>query len=215
MHAVNTQIIKKLDSFFSQFKPLKIKKDKVLYQPDDPISNIYFLKTGLIRQYSISEDGEEVTINIFRPNSFLPIMLILSNKPNKYFFEAQTNLEVFEAPFQKVLEFLQKEPTVLFDLTRRFAAAIGGLTTRIEELSFRQSEERIKSLLNYLAEKFGKNDKNGLLINLPLTHKDIATWVNLTRETTSRQLENLTKEGIISFNHQYITILNQKRLEEV
>lgn len=184
-----------------------------MYRPDDPISNIYLLKTGLVRQYSITENGEEITINVFRPTSFLPIMLVLSGQPNKYFFEAQTDLFVFAAPFEKVLEFLQKEPTVLFDLTKRFAAAIGGLSTRVEELSFSGSKNRISSLILYLADKFGVTEGEKIIINLPLTHKDLATWVNLTRETTSRQLEKLTKEGTISYDHHIVTIKDLNKLK--
>lgn len=215
MHGMESKVSEKLNSFFSQYKLLKLKKGKIIYQPDDPISDIYLLKEGLVRQYSISKNGDEVTINVFRPISFLPIMLILSNQPNKYFFEAQTDLEVFGAPFEKVLEFLQKEPTVLFDLTKRFAAAIGGLTTRIEELSFNEARDHVTSLLLYLADRFGKTEDQKITINLPLTHQDLASWTSLTRETTSRQLEKLVKESVISFNHKYITILDIKRLEKV
>ena len=212
MFEMEPQVLEKLNSFFSQYKPLTIKKGKILYQPDDQILNIYLLKEGLVRQYSISEKGDEVTINVFRPYSFFPIMLILANQSNNYFFEAQTDITAFRAPAEKVIEFLKSEPEVLFDLTKRFSAAITGLSKRIEELSFDQASNRIASLLLYLAQRFGEQNDGEIIINLPLTHQDLASWTSLTRETASRQLKNLSSLGIISYNRQSITILDKNRL---
>lgn len=211
---MDNEIVKKLDSFFNQYKSLSLKKGKTLYQPNDPIHSIYLLKQGLIKQYAISENGEELTINVFRPNSFFPIMLILANQPNKYFFQAETDVLVFRAPIKKVSEFLQLNSDVLLDLTKRFSAAILGLSARLEELSFHQASNRISSLILYLADRFGEVKDSKTVINLPLTHQDLASWTSLTRETISRQLEQLSKKGLISYNRHSITILDKDKLQD-
>lgn len=203
---------KKVETFFSKFTPKSFKKGDVFLQPDDQVSNIFLIKEGLVKQYILSENGEELTINVFRPNSFFPIMLALANQPNKYFFEAQTNVSALRAPTKKVIEFLEENPDVLLDLTKRFSAAILGLSIRVEELSFHQASNRISSLLLYLAERFGEIKDSKIVIKLPLTHQDLASWTSLTRETVSRQLEQLSKEGIILYDRQSITILDKNRL---
>jgi len=210
---VNNEIVKKLDSFFNRYKSLSLKKGKTLYQPNDPIHSIYLLKQGLIKQYAISENGEELTINVFRPNSFFPIMLVLANQPNKYFFQAKTDVAIFKAPTKEVLEFLKLNPDVLLDLAKRFSAAILGLSTRVEELSFYQAKNRVSSLLLYLAEKFGGTKNGKTVIKLLLTHQDLASWTSLTRETVSRQLEQLSKAGLINYNRHSITILDKDKLQ--
>ena len=210
---MNNEIVKKLDSFFNRYKSLSLKKGKTLYQPNDPIHSIYLLKQGLIKQYAISENGEELTINIFRPNSFFPIMLVLADQPNKYFFQAETDIVTFKAPTKEVLEFLEVNPDILLDLTKRFAAAILGLSIRVEELSFHQAQNRVYSLLLYLAEKFGETKNGKTVIKLLLTHQDLASWTSLTRETVSRQLEQLSKAGLINYNRHSITILDKDKLQ--
>ena len=209
---MNNEIVKKLDSFFNRYKSLSLKKGKTLYQPNDPIHSIYLLKQGLIKQYAISENGEELTINIFRPNSFFPIMLVLADQPNKYFFQAETDVAIFKAPTKEVLEFLRLNPVVLLDLAKRFSAAILGLSIRVEELSFHQAQNRVYSLLLYLAEKFGETKNGKTVIKLLLTHQDLASWTSLTRETVSRQLEQLSKQGVINYSQQSITIIDKNRL---
>lgn len=211
---MDTNVQKKLEEFFSQFRPLHYKKGDIIVRPEDPIFGIYLLKKGFVKQYIVSEDGDEVTIHIFRPISFFPMMLAIGNVENNYFFEAVDTVEVWRAPTDKALDFVKDEPEILFDLASRFAAGLNGLSKRIEVLMFENAYRRITSLLLYLAKRFGQEEKNNIIISLPLTHKDIAAWVNLTRETTSRQLEKLSKKGIITYRNHLIAIKNLKELEK-
>lgn len=224
--SMDSHVQKKLEQFFSNYRLLKFKKGEIIVRPDDPIFGIYLLKKGYIRQYVVSEDGGEITINIFRPISFIPMMLAISETENehdfsvnehsfslnRYYFETASEVEVWRAPTDKTIDFVRNEPEVLFDLAKRFAAGLNGLSQRLEDLMFENAYKRVVSLLLYLSKRFGENQGNDLLINLPLTHKDISALVNLTRETTSRQLEKLTKRGVISYTHQYITINDLNKL---
>jgi len=203
----------KLESFFSKYKEVKYKKGEIIIRPDDELSSIYLLRSGNIKQYSITEDGNEVTIHIFRPYSFFPTMLVVGESENTYYFEAIGSVELKRAPKADVIRLLKDEPEVLFDLTRRFALGINGLVKRLENLMYEDAYNRVISLLQYLSEKFGEKQDKHIVIKLPLTHRDIATWVNLTRETTSRQLEKLTKAGIISYYQKLITVKDPQKLE--
>lgn len=204
---------KKLADFFSGYRPLNFKKGEILIRPADSITDIYFLKKGFVKQYTTSEDGDEVSIHIFKPTSFFPIMLALSDAENSYFFEAMNHVEVVKAPKGETLEFIKEEPEILFDLCRRFAAGLNGLAKRIDALMFESAYKRVSSLLLYLGKRFGEKKRGGILIQLTLPHKDIASWVNLTRETTSRQLEKLAKMGIITYKNRLILIKDIKMLE--
>jgi len=49
-----------------------------------------------------------------------------------------------------------------------------------------------------LISRFGKTTADGLLIDVPLRHQDIASSVNATRETTSRELVALERKGLLA-----------------
>lgn len=199
---------RKLDTFFLQYKPLTYQKGKIILSANDPVSSIFLLKSGFVRQYYISKDGEELTLHIFKPMSFFPLMLVLSNSPNKYYFEAVSKTGVLRCPTEEVLAFIKQENDVLFDLTSRFAKGLVGLADRLEELTLGSSHYRICSLLIYLASRLGKKSKAGIEIELSLAHRDIASWVGTTRETASRQLKQLVKKKIISYKKGRFIILD-------
>lgn len=205
---------KKVNNFFSSFKPLAYKKNEVIIRSGDSISQIYYLKKGYVRQYLLTADGEDVTMHIFKPSSFFPIMLVLSNTENKYFFETVTPAKVFIAPKDAVLTFLKKEPDVLFDLTARMSSGIMGLLNKIENTVFKNSHYKVTSLLLYLAKRFGKKQKDSIRIELPITHADLANWIGLQRETVSRKIELLKKKGHLANKNQSLVIHNIKKLED-
>lgn len=212
---MDPSVQRKLENFFSKYKLLSFKKGEVLVRAENPIFGVYLLKKGYIRQYVVSEDGDEITINIFRPISFIPMMLIIGQMENKYFFEAATPVEVWRAPVDKTLEFIKNDPEVLYNLAKRFAQGLNGIAQRLEDLMFENAEKRVGSLLSYLLSRFGEKDESNIVINLPLTHKDIAAWVNLTRETASRQIEKLIKQGIISYKNHLITVYQPQKLHKL
>lgn len=209
---MNQNVSEKIDKFFSGFYPVSFEKGEIIIHPDGKIQNIFLLKKGKVRMYAVSDDGQEITLHIFRPQSFFPIMLSLSEVYGKYYFEALEKAEAVKTPVGKVIEFVKSDQEVLFDLTTRFSNAISGLTLRIETMAFEDAYNRIASLLLYLCEKFGERKEDKTIINMTLQHEDIANWVGLRRETVSRQFEKMQKEGIIESKNKQL-LVNLQRLK--
>lgn len=59
--------ISKLEEFFSRYRLTTYKKGEIIYRPEDDPSHIAFIKSGYVRLFALSKDGEEMTINIFKP----------------------------------------------------------------------------------------------------------------------------------------------------
>lgn len=211
---MDTQVKTKIEGFFSKYTPATFTKNQIVISPEEKVTSVYFLKKGLVRMYVISEEGEEATIHVFRSGSFFPIMLSLSSRPNKYYFEAVEDMEVVKAPAKEVTEFIKSNPDVLFDLTTRFADAITGLMLRIEQLVSQGAYPKIVSLLLYLADTFGEKTENGILIKLRFSHDQIGAGVGVARETVSRQMEKLEKKDIISQKDHKIIIKDIEKLQE-
>src|SRR6186713_989650 len=100
------EIQAKLTDFFSHYHPLSFEKGASIIRPDNDYA-IYFIQTGFVQQYLETETGDQITFQVFKPMSFFPIMLALTDEKNVYTFAAQTSVKVFKAPKQDVLIFLQ------------------------------------------------------------------------------------------------------------
>jgi len=205
----------KLESFFATFAPLKYGRNATLIKPQDFISHIFYLESGYVRQYILSREGEEITIHIFRPTSFFPMMLALSGTINKYYFEAMTSVSLYKAPRDKVIEFIKNNPDVNLELSRRLSQGIAGLLVRIENLIFDDVEKKLASLLFYLGEHFGEERAGKVVIKLRLTHKDIATWVGTSRESVSRQMKQFENDKLLSYKNSEIVLRDISKIKEI
>lgn len=205
---------KKLNNFFSQFKLLYYKKDEIILRPDDTPSGVFYLCKGYVRLYSISQTGEELTLIIFKPEDFFPIVWAINNTPDEYYCEAMTPVEVWRAPREEFLAFIKSDPDVFLELTSRILIRLGGLLERMGYLVFGSAYQKVASILVICAQRFGLKEGKGIKICVPLTHKDIANLVGITRETASVEMKKLERKGFIYHRGRLFMIKDIKGLEK-
>ena len=63
--------------------------------------------------------------------------------------------------------------------------------------SYRRVDIMLLKLLNWLGKKFGRQVEQGQLIDLRLTHQDLAEILGSTRVTITRTLNQLEQQGLI------------------
>lgn len=207
------KIIQKLDKFFGDFDRHQYQKGELLIRADEEPKGIFYLRRGLVRQYSISEKGSEVTLNLYKPYTFFPMMWALNNTPNNYYFETVTSASMSIAPKEKVIEFMKSDPEVLYDLTKRLYKGIDGLLKRLEYLMSGEAYKKLIITLLINRERFASKEQKST-IDLKLTHKDLASQAGISRETVSREMKKLEKKDLISYSRNLITIKNLAKLEK-
>ena len=67
----------------------------------------------------------------------------------------------------------------------------------LKVLSFTDAEQRIRRVLINSGDQFGVNDPRGTIINLRLTHQDIANLATTARETVTRAISRFVQAGEI------------------
>jgi CRP/FNR family cyclic AMP-dependent transcriptional regulator len=208
------EIREKLYFFFTKFEKQIYKKNTIVILADENPSDIFYIQEGIVRQYYISKDGKEITLNTFKSHSLFPMSWTASNIHNHYFFEAMTDITIFKAPKEELFHFLKKEPYVLLNLIKRIYIGIEGLWMRIIYSSSGSTYAKLVCTLLILAKRFGKNTSSGIIINLKLTEKTLGTYAGAYRETVSRVLQVLKSKGLVSYEKGFVTIPNMQKLED-
>jgi CRP-like cAMP-binding protein len=211
---MNKSVQHKLDGFFSQYKTSKYKKGEILIRADEAPSGIFYLIKGMVKQYSISHQGDEQVLTIYKPGSFFPMMWAINDTLNTYYFEAIDNIEVKRVGKDEVISFIKGEPDVLYDLVSRLYKGMSGLLSRIEYLMFGSAYHRVIFTIINAAYRFGEKNDDTSKVKLMITHKEIASFSGLTKETISRESHKLQKKGLIENKNKTIIINDIKKLEE-
>lgn len=206
-------LIKILDTFFGKFTKMKYKKGEIIMRAEDTPQGIFYLKKGYVRQFMVSQSGAMLMLQIFKPNSFFPLMWALNDTVNTYYYEAMTPVEVWRAPKAAVVEFLHEYPAVTFNLSRRLLMGLVGMQRRMEYLVMDNAYDKTLLLLLYLAQNLGEKEGKGVVLPVPVTHREISAWIGTTRETASLQVEMLKKRGLITYRKRQLFISSVKALE--
>jgi CRP/FNR family transcriptional regulator len=81
----------------------------------------------------------------------------------------------------------------------------------VEDLAYLKVSDRLLRLFERLAHEHGKAVADGTLIDVRLTHADIASLVGSTRETVSAQLSQLAREKTIRLEGRSIVLLTPEK----
>ncbi|MBA3637524.1 MAG: winged helix-turn-helix domain-containing protein, partial [Rubrobacteraceae bacterium] len=83
-----------------------------------------------------------------------------------------------------------------------------------ESLLHREVSTRLATLLMNLGERFGESNGVGTLIDVRLTHQDLANMIASTREAVSKVMSELQRDGVIESRNRRIVIVNGEALAE-
>jgi CRP/FNR family transcriptional regulator len=204
---MDTDLLKRLNPFFAQYKPLNYKKGQVILRPEDKIEYIYFIEKGYVKFYYLSADGKELTFLIYKPGYIFPLLFtFLGNTTTKYYFEAYTPLTLRRAPRETFTELISTNTFLMFSLSQEVVRRWQELLNRMELLKLGTASQNVAYVVALCAEQFGVRKGHAVTIDLPLAHKDIASMVGLTRETVSLEMKKLEQLGVIEYKRSNITI---------
>lgn len=195
---MNDKIIETLDEHFAKSKLLSYKKGTTLVSLGDEPSGVFYLKEGYVKMNTVLGNGNELTLNIFKPGSFFPMFWALGQVANNYAFETMTNAAIYKIPRNDIENFLSENSEVALDLIKRILSGVDGLLTNYNHFLVGNADTRVASALLVAAKRFGEKTKDGTIVKLQLTHQDIANLAGISRETASVAIEKLAKEKILA-----------------
>lgn len=208
---MNQNITDKLDKFFNAFTPVSFEAGDSLINGTSP-SGVFYLKSGYIRQYAVDGSGNELLINIYKPNTFFPMTWAIADINNRHYFDAIGKVEAYRAPKEQFLEFLDQNQDVLSDLTRRLLVGLDATIERLENFSTGGTHQKVILALLSLARRFPDPEPHSVTITLNLKQEAIAAIAGTTKESLSRALSTLKKQGVIDINGGKITIKDMEML---
>lgn len=202
-----------LETQFKHLPKLFFKRQETIVRAGEPTENIYYVDKGFVRQFAISVDGDELTLNNYKPKSYFYIPWLFKGGQSNDYFEALTNVTVHRAPLRKIQTAIKLNPELLTDVTRRLARGLQASNVQMESLAYGNAASRVAAVIFNLANRFGEPKLKNVKIRLPLTHKLIASIAGLSRETTSLEIEALEKQGILRKKGPIYTVIKMTELK--
>lgn len=204
MLATSEEVIVNL---FQNGTRLTYQKGGFVIRPGETPPGIFYIAKGLVKAYSITKYGEENLLVIRKEGDILGLTWGLTGRTHSIIYSALVPSELIRISLKQFEDHLDKHPRTALPLLGLLAEMYRIHSERILNLEYRSVRERILFFLLSTAERFGHPVQGGTAIGVPLRHQDIASSISATRETTSRELAILERQGIIIKNSQSSVVL--------
>lgn len=192
----------------------KYLKGEIIFFEDNNDENLYILLDGRVKLTMLSPEGKEKAISILQVGDIFGEMSLFDQDTTPITAEVIDDARLVSVPFQDLEEIIRQEPEVAIKIIEALAKRSRLLTSQIRELVFQDAEGRLASLLMRFIEDFGVEVKSGYLIDIVLTHQEIANLMGSSRVTVTKLLNQFIDEGIIKIHKRKIVVMDIDRLGE-
>lgn len=186
-----------------------------LYTVGSPADKVYLLMTGGIKVVKKGQGRKGYVLDFLPPGSILGLADAIIGSPFKERAVAMQPSIVFAWQFSKFMEAVESSTSASKALNKVLANQIKERELQLEEQAVLHLRVKLVNLLHKLAENFGQKIKGGTLINLKITHQDMADYFGASRESVTVMLSKFRKQGLIKFDVRKIIIPDMRALLKV
>lgn len=174
-----------------------ITKNALVQTPESAREGLYFVKEGKLRLYKLNESGKQFTLGILaRGNIFGELNSFSFGTRGVYIEALEPSLlcTMSEPQFERLMI---NRPRLALKFLKALSDRLHEREEQLEQLALHGLRERLLHLLSTLSAKFGIVQDGYALIDLPLSHQEIANMLSASREAVSALMSELAKEGIV------------------
>ncbi|MEH7087136.1 Crp/Fnr family transcriptional regulator, partial [Neobacillus drentensis] len=203
-------------AFFQKKEPIqKIKAGSFLFQEKDAAQYVYLLLKGSISLGRVHLRGKDFILKILNDQELIVEYQLFRDNPH-YQFYAKTliDCEMILIKKEQFEDFILTDPEAMNALVTWLSTGYLKAQMKCQDLIMNGKKGGLYSILIRLCNSYGIKTEDGILIDLPLTHQELANLTFGTREVIQRALKDLREKNIISYDNQKFTIKKLNYLKE-
>jgi CRP-like cAMP-binding protein len=186
-------------------------KGEMLFQKGDPARGFYVVVTGQIKLALPSAQGNEKVVEIIGARQSFGEAVMFMDRPFPVFAEALADTQLIHIAKDAVFQLIDADASFSRRMLAGLSMRLHSLIADVESYTLRSSAQR---LIGYLLQHAPDDGDvgNRIDIELPTSKHVLASRLNLTPETFSRILHELSSSGLIEVHGRSISVPDLRRL---
>lgn len=174
----------------------------VILNENASIRSIPMVVRGALKVIRTEEDGREILLYYIKAGESCIMSFLggLHNETSKVRAEVEEDAEILFLPTDKVSLLIREYPQWLDYIFRLYHKRFEELLQIINEITFKKTDERMRSLLYKKREITGENI-------LHITHEQLANELGTARVVVSRLLKQMEENGMVRLGRNKITLM--------
>jgi CRP-like cAMP-binding protein len=189
--------------YITQPKSIKLKRGDIIYHEGDKAQNLYFIKSGLVGLFHISEDGKETFFRLFGQDYILGHRSFLAEENYHASAIALKAAEIISISGEEYNQICSDHPELNRTLLNIMAKDLGSAELRMASFLEKSAQLRIIETLVYLKLRYPDH---------VWTRKEVAEYSGSTYETVTRVMTKLENMELIRKEGRDFVIIDQDQL---
>ena len=190
----------------------RFKKRAIVYAPTQAGASVLVLARGRVKVHDLTPDGRETILAFVEEGELFGEVAALDGEPRQEFAVAVEDSEVLAVPREDFVALLEARADLTLSITRLIGLRRRRIETRLRDILFLSSRDRLVRVLVELVEAHGEQRGDQHAIRFPLSHQDFAGLIGVSRETVTLALGQLQAERLIDIERRRVVVRDLNRL---
>lgn len=204
---------RELEAVAQALRERSFAKGQVIFTEEDTGQYMYVVKSGRVKVSRWLPSGREVILAVHPAGDCFGELSLLDGRTLPATVTAMVPTTILSLHRSRFLELLS-QPGFALALLRTLCARFRDAWRQIEILTHHHAEARIRTALHQMCETRGEQTDEGVRIEVPLTHRELASITGVSRETVTRVLGQLGERGLLRADGRRIVVPDPPLLVE-
>jgi CRP/FNR family transcriptional regulator, cyclic AMP receptor protein len=183
---------------------LEFRKGQVIYNQDQPSTNICLVIDGKVKVCRMADDGRPVIVDIYQHEDFFGESAFLNSPTRGEQAVALENTKLMTWTMAEIEEIVMRRPRLGVALLQMLACRSIEFGYRIESFSVDNVARRLGRALIRFSERLGQNAEDGSVQIMPFTHELLSQYVGTSREGVTHCMNQFRRQGYLRYSRKGI-----------
>ena len=185
-------------TFIGKIMVKRFRKNQTVLFEDESNAYMYMLLSGKVKVVQVMEDGKESIRAIHKTGDSFGELSLLDCKTSPAMVVAMEDTTAAIISKENFFTILYNQKKVLDNLLQMFCFRLRDSWERFQMVNFKNAAQRVVMVLHQQSSEQSEKTAEGIVLKDRFTHQVIADMVSLNRETVTRVIDKLQKDGAIT-----------------
>lgn len=182
-----------MDEIMAVTHSVSYRKGEYIYRAGEESDSLYIVSKGRVKIYRLSESGKEQLLRILNPGDFTGELALFSETIYEAYACAMEDTSICTVRRSDLQKLLLKYPSISLKVLAEFSSRL----EQSEKQTTRFATEKVETRIALFLAECADSDSHDVEIILPMSKKDLASYLGTTPETISRKFYELEDAGYI------------------
>lgn len=189
------------DQMAQQARTRIIRKGEMVLKRGQTLDGLLTVLEGKLKIYLLSCNGSERIIRLLSPGDSFGEAIMFNEIPSPVFVQGLATSQLAYFPRESVYEMLASRPQFTIAMVQSLSRMLHEMIIDLESCCMQNARQR---LAHYLVCRAHSGTAPSEILQLPASKAIVASTLNLSAETFSRELHQLARDGLISVDRRQI-----------